>query len=96
MSGFSQILNNVVDFLITLKSFNMKQKVATSYTSRTYILQVDETKENGAGFIGCPCELLNWLIYRAHPLLSWTSIMILRGHLQCNKTESGYYVYHVQ
>ncbi|RZC87225.1 hypothetical protein C5167_007857 [Papaver somniferum] len=69
MSGFSQILNNVVDFLITLKSFNMKQKVATSYSSRTYILQVDETKENGAGFIGCPCELLNWLNLSCLPII---------------------------
>lgn len=29
---------------------------------------------------------IGW-IYRAYPLLSWTSIRILRGHLQCNKTE---------
>ncbi|KAI3861766.1 hypothetical protein MKX03_019559 [Papaver bracteatum] len=32
MSGFSQILHKVVDFQINLNSFNMKQKVPTSFT----------------------------------------------------------------
>ncbi|KAI3843584.1 hypothetical protein MKX03_022409 [Papaver bracteatum] len=32
MTGFSQILHKAVDFQITLNSFNMKQKVPTSFT----------------------------------------------------------------
>ncbi|KAI3885047.1 hypothetical protein MKW98_002439 [Papaver atlanticum] len=32
MSGFSHILHKAVDFQITLNSFNMKQKVPTSFT----------------------------------------------------------------
>ncbi|KAI3942422.1 hypothetical protein MKW98_013074 [Papaver atlanticum] len=32
ISGFSQILQQAVDFQITLNSFNMKQKIPTSFT----------------------------------------------------------------